>query len=644
MRSTSTCSAAMGDVLRRDLPGAVSVLRDHGVRFGYENHPEKSPQEVLGAHRRRRRTCSGRPSTPAGGRRRATTPFRRCATSTDRLFHVHLKDVETPGTHVSCLHEAGCARIDACVDEARTTGYRGALTVEHEPFDRDPTGEVIRMRELLEARLAVAGGEGMPDGPLRFAIVGCGNISGPYGETARAYPSVEIAGATDVDPALSAAFVERFGGVDYPSLEALLADPSGRRRRQPDLPRRPRTGHRRRARGGQARPQREADGEQLRGGARPRRARRRDGRATLVLADHLHGRRAGGGVGGSSTPARSGTFASSTPRSTGVGSSPGTRGPHRFYEVGPMIDVGVYPLTLLTAIFGPVHRVSRPARIVLPDRVTPSGEPFTVGAPDFGVALVELEDGTLVRLTTSFYVGQHSKQTGDRVPRRHRVAPHLELAGLRRRGRAGPVRWHLRAGARAERIPRYRLGQGARRASRGDLRAAPAPRDRDARRPRRRDTRRGREIDPRGHRGRGDVDIRRSATRGPGHGERIPRVSVPEQRRAPIPWEDRPPGSAASLALEPQPDHRARPPAALQQHLQQRGRALRGRLRGRLPQRRHDAHDEPPRGPQRRRRSTGRSTSADRLQVAATDASRDPGVLRVRLRPARRPGSRIATT
>ena len=37
----------MGDVLRNDLPGAVSVLRDHGVRFGYENHPEKSPQEVL---------------------------------------------------------------------------------------------------------------------------------------------------------------------------------------------------------------------------------------------------------------------------------------------------------------------------------------------------------------------------------------------------------------------------------------------------------------------------------------------------------------------------------------------------------------------------------------------------------------------
>ena len=41
-----------------------------------------------------------------------------------------------------------------------------------------------------------------------------------------------------------------------------------------------------------------------------------------------------------------------------------------------------------------------------------SGEPFTVGAPDFGVAVVELEDGPVVRLTTSFYVMQHSKQRG----------------------------------------------------------------------------------------------------------------------------------------------------------------------------------------------------------------------------------------
>jgi predicted dehydrogenase len=56
--------------------------------------------------------------------------------------------------------------------------------------------------------------------------------------------------------------------------------------------------------------------------------------------------------------------------------------------------------------------VTAHGQIVYPDRFTVSGEPFTVGAPDFGVALIELADGTLVRLTTSFYVGQQSKQKG----------------------------------------------------------------------------------------------------------------------------------------------------------------------------------------------------------------------------------------
>ena len=37
----------MGDVLRDDLAGAALVLRAHGVRFGYENHPETDPRRVL---------------------------------------------------------------------------------------------------------------------------------------------------------------------------------------------------------------------------------------------------------------------------------------------------------------------------------------------------------------------------------------------------------------------------------------------------------------------------------------------------------------------------------------------------------------------------------------------------------------------
>ena len=251
----------------------------------------------------------------------------------------------------------------------------------------------------------------MSDGLLRFAIVGCGNISGPYGETAAAYPNVEIAGATDVDRALSEAFVARFGGVAYPSLGALLDDPTvdvvvnltshgvhaqvtaaaleaGKHVHSE----KPMAGSYAEARGLVEL----ADARELRLSCSP---------ITFMgdaqeTAWQLVGSGAIGTVRVVYAEVNWGRIESWHPR------------PGPFYAIGPMADVGVYPLTFLTAIFGPARRVAAHGKIVFPDRLTTADQPFTVGAPDFGVAWVELENGTLVRLTTSFYVGQHSKQKG----------------------------------------------------------------------------------------------------------------------------------------------------------------------------------------------------------------------------------------
>lgn len=85
--------------------------------------------------------------------------------------------------------------------------------------------------------------------------------------------------------------------------------------------------------------------------------------------------------------------------------------PQPFYEVGPMFDVGVYPLTMVTAMFGPARRVTAHGRVLQPHRVTTAGEPFVVTTPDFVTALVEL-DHCVLRLTTTFYAGQNGQQKG----------------------------------------------------------------------------------------------------------------------------------------------------------------------------------------------------------------------------------------
>ena len=86
--------------------------------------------------------------------------------------------------------------------------------------------------------------------------------------------------------------------------------------------------------------------------------------------------------------------------------------PGPFYEVGALFDVGVYPLTLVTTFLAPARRVTAYGKVLHPDRVTQEGVPFHIETPDWVVAAVELADGTVVRLTTNFYVGQHGKQKG----------------------------------------------------------------------------------------------------------------------------------------------------------------------------------------------------------------------------------------
>ncbi|MDQ3855322.1 MAG: Gfo/Idh/MocA family oxidoreductase, partial [Chloroflexota bacterium] len=75
-------------------------------------------------------------------------------------------------------------------------------------------------------------------------------------------------------------------------------------------------------------------------------------------------------------------------------------------------DVGVYPLTLATAFFAPARRVIAYGKTLYPHRVTMEGVPFTIEAPDWTTAAIELEDGTVVRLTANFYVGRPTRQTG----------------------------------------------------------------------------------------------------------------------------------------------------------------------------------------------------------------------------------------
>jgi L-ribulose-5-phosphate 3-epimerase len=146
--------AGIGPVLQTDREATVAALSEHGVRFGLENHPERTPAEVLDAIGDAE--VLGAAVDTGWWATQGYDPVAAIRELSDRIVHVHLKDVEEPGAHVTCMHGEGCARIADCVDVLLEMGYSGPMSVEHHSFDRDPTTECARALVLIREQLSVA--------------------------------------------------------------------------------------------------------------------------------------------------------------------------------------------------------------------------------------------------------------------------------------------------------------------------------------------------------------------------------------------------------------------------------------------------------------------------------------------------------
>lgn len=238
---------------------------------------------------------------------------------------------------------------------------------------------------------------------IRIGVIGCGNIAGRYMETLKGVPGLEVAGVVDLDTDRARDFAREHGVPFTASREELLADPAidiianltihyahyevtkaaleagkhvfsekpltldpGEARELVDL----------------------AKARNLRLSCAPVTFL---GEAQQTLANRVRGGDLGT-VRVVYAEVNHGRIETWHPN------------PAPFYEVGPVLDVGVYPVALVTSILGPVRSVSAWGKIIYPERRTAAGEPFKVKAPDFTTAMLEFECGALMRLTANFYV------------------------------------------------------------------------------------------------------------------------------------------------------------------------------------------------------------------------------------------------
>jgi L-ribulose-5-phosphate 3-epimerase len=128
-----------------------TLLAERGLRFAFENHPEKTPADVLAPLPPFAGVCV---DTGWFGTQGYPAP-QAIEELGDRVFHVHLKDVlALDEPHETCRWGEGIVDVEGCVRALQRIGYDGTIVVEHEPETFDPSDEIRSMREQLEGWLA----------------------------------------------------------------------------------------------------------------------------------------------------------------------------------------------------------------------------------------------------------------------------------------------------------------------------------------------------------------------------------------------------------------------------------------------------------------------------------------------------------
>jgi len=132
-------------------PVIDDICSKYGLKWALENHPENNVEEILAR---------------IGGGRYANVGVALdtgwCATHgfdaveaakrlREKLLIVHLKDIVRAGEHETCALGEGIVPVEKVVRFLVQSGWNGNLSIEHEPFDRDPMPEIVQSLQRVKA-------------------------------------------------------------------------------------------------------------------------------------------------------------------------------------------------------------------------------------------------------------------------------------------------------------------------------------------------------------------------------------------------------------------------------------------------------------------------------------------------------------
>ncbi len=140
-------------LLSSERAAVVSLLKEHGLKLAIENHPEKSPEEMLEKIGDGGDGTIGTAVDTGWYGTQAYDAVQAIERLEEHIMHVHLKDVLATGAHETCRYGQGVVPIEACVKTLKRIGYSGAYSIEHEPDHYDPTEDCRAMLPMLRGWL-----------------------------------------------------------------------------------------------------------------------------------------------------------------------------------------------------------------------------------------------------------------------------------------------------------------------------------------------------------------------------------------------------------------------------------------------------------------------------------------------------------
>ena len=116
----------------------------YNARWACENHPEKTIGELLARvdEGRHDRIGVALDTGWCGTQGMDVLDATKCLIDLGKLFIVHLKDVNAPGKHDTCTLGDGIVPCEKVVRYLVESNWQGNISIEHEPYDHDPTAEI----------------------------------------------------------------------------------------------------------------------------------------------------------------------------------------------------------------------------------------------------------------------------------------------------------------------------------------------------------------------------------------------------------------------------------------------------------------------------------------------------------------------